>query len=68
MGWIDIMFLVIMAVGVAYGAWTGFVMQMANLVGYDPDQAAGIFTQGGTFCNLYGYLMGIRKSMPIHPS
>src|ERR1035437_8947301 len=28
------------------------------------DRAAGIFTQGGTFCNLYGYLAGIRKSLP----
>jgi glutamate/tyrosine decarboxylase-like PLP-dependent enzyme len=40
------------------------VRQIAGLAGYNPDQAAGIFTQGGTFCNLYGYLMGIRKSLP----
>lgn len=40
------------------------IRQMANLAGYDPDQATGIFTQGGTFCNLYGYLVGIRKSLP----
>lgn len=40
------------------------VRQIANLVGYDPDLATGVFTQGGTFCNLYGYLFGIRKSMP----
>jgi glutamate/tyrosine decarboxylase-like PLP-dependent enzyme len=40
------------------------VRQIAKLVGYDPDLATGIFTQGGTFCNLYGYLFGIRKSMP----
>ncbi|MFO0922629.1 MAG: pyridoxal-dependent decarboxylase [Pirellulales bacterium] len=40
------------------------VRQVANLVGYDPTQATGVFTQGGTFCNLYGYLFGIRKSMP----
>jgi glutamate/tyrosine decarboxylase-like PLP-dependent enzyme len=40
------------------------VRQIANLVGYDPDEATGIFTQGGTFCNLYGYLFGIRKTMP----
>jgi glutamate/tyrosine decarboxylase-like PLP-dependent enzyme len=40
------------------------VRQIANLVGYDPNLATGIFTQGGTFCNLYGYLFGIRKSMP----
>lgn len=40
------------------------IRQMATLAGYDPEQATGIFTQGGTFCNLYGYLLGIRKSMP----
>lgn len=39
------------------------VRQIANLSGYDPDQATGIFTQGGTFCNLYGYLLGIRKTL-----
>ena len=37
---------------------------MANLVGYGPAVATGNFTQGGTFCNLYGYLFGIRKTMP----
>ncbi|MEN9360892.1 MAG: hypothetical protein RL095_2427 [Verrucomicrobiota bacterium] len=41
------------------------VRQIAGLAGYDPDQATGIFTQGGTFCNLYGYLLGIRKSLPM---
>lgn len=35
------------------------VRQMASLAGYDPARATGIFTQGGTFCNLYGYLLGI---------
>ncbi len=40
------------------------VRQMAHLSGYDPEKATGIFTQGGTFCNLYGYLLGIRKSLP----
>jgi glutamate/tyrosine decarboxylase-like PLP-dependent enzyme len=40
------------------------VRQIAALAGYDPSRAAGIFTQGGTFCNLYGYLTGIRKSLP----
>jgi glutamate/tyrosine decarboxylase-like PLP-dependent enzyme len=40
------------------------VRQIANLVGYDPNLATGVFTQGGTFCNLYGYLFGIRKAMP----
>ena len=40
------------------------IRQMASLAGYDPAVATGIFTQGGTFCNLYGYLLGIRKSLP----
>ena len=40
------------------------IRQMASLIGYNPRQATGIFTQGGTFCNLYGYLLGIRKSLP----
>ena len=40
------------------------IRQMATLAGYDPGQATGIFTQGGTLCNLYGYLLGIRKSLP----
>ena len=40
------------------------VRQIACLAGYDPELATGIFTQGGTFCNLYGYLTGIRKSLP----
>ncbi len=41
------------------------IRQMATLAGYDATQATGIFyVQGGTFCNLYGYLLGIRKSLP----
>lgn len=37
---------------------------VARMVGYDPAVATGLFTQGGTFCNLYGYLFGIRKALP----
>ncbi|MEO5958419.1 MAG: pyridoxal-dependent decarboxylase, partial [Opitutaceae bacterium] len=40
------------------------IRQIAQLVGYDPAEATGVFTQGGTFCNLYGYLFGIRKALP----
>lgn len=40
------------------------VRQIASLAGYDPEQATGVFTQGGTFCNMYGYLFGLRKSLP----
>ena len=40
------------------------IRQIAHLVGYDVYQATGLFTQGGTFCNLYGYLLGLRKSLP----
>lgn len=41
------------------------IRQMATQVGWNPERATGIFTQGGTFCNLYGYLLGIRKTMPL---
>ncbi|WP_087024868.1 pyridoxal phosphate-dependent decarboxylase family protein [Thaumasiovibrio subtropicus] len=40
------------------------IRQIATHVGYDPEQSTGLFTQGGTFCNLYGYLLGLRKSLP----
>ncbi len=41
------------------------IRQIATQVGWDPAAATGIFTQGGTFCNLYGYLLGIRKNLPL---
>lgn len=41
------------------------IRQIAAHVGWEPGRATGIFTQGGTFCNLYGYLLGIRKNMPL---
>ncbi|KQB01395.1 aspartate aminotransferase family protein [Vibrio metoecus] len=55
-----------------YGEYAGMaaeleklvVRQIASLVGYSTEQATGIFTQGGTFCNLYGYLLGLRKVIP----
>ncbi len=50
--------------GMAAELEASVIRQIASLVGYDPAQASGIFTQGGTFCNLYGYLTGIRKSLP----
>lgn len=40
------------------------VRQIAGLVGYDLERATGLFTQGGTFCNMYGYLFGLRKALP----
>lgn len=40
------------------------IRQMASLVGYDAEQATGVFTAGGTFCNMYGYLFGICKNLP----
>lgn len=40
------------------------IRQMVTLAGYDLSMADGIFTHGGTQCNLYGYLLGIRKSLP----
>jgi glutamate/tyrosine decarboxylase-like PLP-dependent enzyme len=41
------------------------VRQIASQVGWDISRATGLFTQGGTFCNLYGYLLGIRKNLPL---
>lgn len=49
--------------GMAADLEKAVIRQMATLIGYDPRRASGIFTQGGTFCNLYGYLLGIRKSL-----
>lgn len=36
----------------------------AQLVGYDPAQAAGSFTFGGTGCTLYGVKVGLEKALP----
>lgn len=36
----------------------------ADLVGYDPAQAAGVFTFGGTGCMLYGLKIGLEKALP----
>lgn len=37
---------------------------MARLVGYDPQQAAGMFTFGGTGTSLYGIKIGLEKALP----
>ncbi|HHR6079434.1 TPA: pyridoxal phosphate-dependent decarboxylase family protein [Providencia alcalifaciens] len=49
--------------GVADSMEKTVIKQVANLIGYDENQASGLFTQGGTMCNLYGYLFGIRKTL-----
>ena len=36
----------------------------ADLVGYDPEGAGGLFTFGGTGTNLYGVKIGIEKALP----
>ena len=36
----------------------------ADLVGYDPDVASGLFTFGGTGTNLYGVKIGLEKALP----
>jgi len=36
----------------------------ADLVGYDPAQAAGVFTFGGTGTLLYGIKVGLEKALP----
>ena len=37
---------------------------MARLVKYDPEQATGLFTFGGTGTTLYGVKIGIEKALP----
>jgi L-2,4-diaminobutyrate decarboxylase len=37
---------------------------MADLIGYDKTKSGGIFTFGGTGCNLYGARIGIEKADP----
>ncbi|MBQ0987764.1 hypothetical protein KBZ10_25240 [Streptomyces sp. F63] len=39
---------------------------MARLVGYDPGQAGGLFTFGGTATNLYAINVGLSKAQPDH--
>ncbi|MEI6178631.1 MAG: pyridoxal-dependent decarboxylase [Verrucomicrobiota bacterium] len=51
--------------GMAVELEQSVIRQIATQVGWDSETATGIFTQGGTFCNLYGYLLGIRKNMPL---
>jgi glutamate/tyrosine decarboxylase-like PLP-dependent enzyme len=51
--------------GMAVELEQAVVRQIATHTGWDPALATGIFTQGGTFCNLYGYLLGIRKNLPL---
>ena len=40
------------------------VAMASRLVGYDPEQAAGVFTFGGTGTVLYGVKLGIEKAFP----
>ena len=40
------------------------VAMLANLLGYDQSKVGGIFTFGGTACNLYGARLGIEKALP----
>lgn len=51
--------------GMAVELEQAVIRQIATQTGWDPAAATGIFTQGGTFCNLYGYLLGIRKNLPL---
>eukprot|EP00567_Pseudictyota_dubia_P017016 CAMPEP_0197433236 /NCGR_PEP_ID=MMETSP1175-20131217/1165_1 /TAXON_ID=1003142 /ORGANISM="Triceratium dubium, Strain CCMP147" /LENGTH=630 /DNA_ID=CAMNT_0042961555 /DNA_START=179 /DNA_END=2071 /DNA_ORIENTATION=- len=37
---------------------------MGTQVGWDPAKVQGIFSSGGTMCNLYGYLAGLRTAFP----
>ncbi|HWB12646.1 MAG TPA: pyridoxal-dependent decarboxylase [Pirellulales bacterium] len=40
------------------------VAMAADLLGYDPDSAGGVFTFGGTGCLLYGVKVGLEKALP----
>jgi L-2,4-diaminobutyrate decarboxylase len=40
------------------------VAMAADLLGYDPSLAGGIFTFGGTGCLLYGVKVGLEKALP----
>lgn len=40
------------------------VAMIAALLGYEPKQAAGVFTFGGTGTTLYGIKVGIEKALP----
>lgn len=40
------------------------VSMLADLVGYDPAQASGVFTFGGTGTILYGVKVGLAKALP----
>ena len=40
------------------------VAMAADLLGYDPNSAGGVFTFGGTGCLLYGVKVGLEKALP----
>jgi L-2,4-diaminobutyrate decarboxylase len=40
------------------------VAMAADLLGYDPASAGGVFTFGGTGCLLYGVKVGLEKALP----
>lgn len=48
--------------GVAEELEKKVVRQIALLAGYDPERATGIFTQGGTFCNLMATCSAFAKA------
>lgn len=45
-------------------AEAGVVAMVSQMIGYDPQQSAGVFTFGGTATNLYGAKLGIEKAFP----
>ena len=40
------------------------VAMASQLIGYDPEQASGVFTFGGTATTLYGVKLGLEKACP----
>ena len=45
-------------------AEAGVVAMVSQMIGYDPQHSAGVFTFGGTATNLYGAKLGIEKAFP----
>lgn len=40
------------------------VAMVSDMIGYDPEQSAGVFVNGGTACNFYGVKMALNKILP----
>ncbi|MDR2571975.1 MAG: hypothetical protein LBD23_16985 [Oscillospiraceae bacterium] len=41
------------------------VKQLSNLIGWNPDESAGVFTQGGKFCLTYAIKCGLNRCLNV---